>query len=226
MIPQSEPPGPTLGLACGAGQLFSPSVMVRAMNFLAHLYLAGDDEGLRLGAMLGDFVRGNVADMPLPRQVLRGILLHRHIDQYIDSLPEVAALRERFAAPFRRYAGIIIDLAFDHELAAHWNAWSSVTLEDFDREIRRLLDEHAESVPETLRRFMKYADRRGLFAAYRDESEILYSLRGVGTRLSKPNPLHRVGEIWPELRPWCGECFNRVFPQVQKRVGDWVATAA
>jgi acyl carrier protein phosphodiesterase len=28
------------------------------MNFLAHLLHAGDDEGLRLGAMLGDFVRG------------------------------------------------------------------------------------------------------------------------------------------------------------------------
>ena len=25
------------------------------MNFLAHLVLAGDDDGLRLGAMLGDF---------------------------------------------------------------------------------------------------------------------------------------------------------------------------
>ena len=31
------------------------------MNFLAHLLLAGDDEGLRLGAMLGDFVRGREA---------------------------------------------------------------------------------------------------------------------------------------------------------------------
>lgn len=196
------------------------------MNFLAHLYLAGDDEGLRLGAMLGDFVRGNVADLPLPGNVHRGIQLHRHIDQYIDALPEVAALRERFAVPFRRYAGIIIDLAFDHELAAHWNAWSPVPLEDFDHEIRRMLDEHPQVVPQTLRRFMRYADRRGLFAAYREESEILYSLSGVGTRLSKANPLHRVGEIWPELKPWCSETFQRVFPQVQKRVGDWVATAA
>ena len=70
------------------------------------------------------------------------------------------------------------------------------------------------------------ADRRGLFAAYRDEEEILFSLKGVGTRLSKPNPLHRVGEIWPELHPWCSECFSRVFPRVQDHVAEWVATAA
>jgi len=99
-------------------------------------------------------------------------------------------------------------------------------LEEFDREVRRLLAKHSEDLPETLKRFMRYADRRGLFAAYRHEEEILFSLRGVGTRLSKANPLNRVVEIWPELHPWCSEAFNRVFPRVRKHVGDWVATAA
>ena len=196
------------------------------MNFLAHLYLAGEDDGLRLGAMLGDFVRGNMADSPVPLHVQRGIQLHRHIDQYIDALPEVAGLRERFEAPFRRYSGIIIDLAFDHELAANWSSWSHAPLQDFDRDVRRLLDEHPAIVPSGLRRFMRYADQRGLFAAYREESEILFSLKGVGTRLRKANPLHRVNEIWPELKPWCGETFRRVFPQVKNRVAEWVTCVA
>ena len=71
-------------------------------NFLAHLYLAGDDDGLLLGAMLGDFVRGGMDDSKLPPAVQRGILLHRFIDQYLDRLPELVKLRQQFEPPFRR----------------------------------------------------------------------------------------------------------------------------
>lgn len=193
------------------------------MNFLAHLWLAGDDDDLRLGAMLGDFLRGTPGALDLPPGLRRGILLHRFIDQYVDSLPELAHLRQSFPDPFRRYGGIILDLAFDHELARRWEEFSSESLEDFDRGVRDLLARHAEFVPEDLRRFMRYADRRGLFAAYRDESEVLHSLRGIGRRLSRPNPLHRVAEVWPDMRGAFRSGFATVFPLVQAGVTDWLA---
>ena len=71
------------------------------MNFLAHLWLAGSDDGLRLGAMLGDFVRGGMEDSDLPESVQRGIQLHRFIDQHMDGLPELVELRQGFKKPFR-----------------------------------------------------------------------------------------------------------------------------
>jgi acyl carrier protein phosphodiesterase len=192
------------------------------MNFLAHLLLAGDDDGLRLGAMLGDFVRGKQALAAFPDDVRLGVELHRHIDQYTDALPDVANLRRCFFAPFRRYSGIVIDLAFDHELAGHWENYSNESLESFDRNVRILLAGNDRLVPEQLRRFMNYADRRGLFAAYRKESEILLSLSGIGGRLSRPNPLHRVDEIWPELAPRFSASFEFIFLQVQSEVADWL----
>jgi acyl carrier protein phosphodiesterase len=192
------------------------------MNFLAHLFLAGDDDGLRLGAMLGDFVRGRIENSTLPSEARRGVLLHRHIDQYIDSLDQVAHLREQFDSPFRRYSGIIIDLAFDHELAKRWDQYSSVTLEQFDLGVRQTLARHEGMLPEELKGFMSYADRRKLFARYRDESEILISLRGIGTRLSRANPLHRVAEIWPEVQPVISESFSGVFSTVRNDVADWL----
>ena len=200
----------------------SASVKVRAMNFLAHLLLAGDDEGLRLGAMLGDFVRGNPRSLNLSAETHKGILLHRFIDQHIDSLPEASQLREQFLPPFRRYAGIIMDLAFDHELALRWAEYSSCSLEQFDGEVRELLTRHQESVPEGLQAFMRYANKRGLFATYREENEILFSLHGLGRRLSRPNPLHRVGEIWHELKPALSGGFASVFPKVQRGVAAWL----
>jgi len=192
------------------------------MNFLAHLLLAGDDDGLRLGAMLGDFVRGKHILASYPNDVRLGIELHRHIDQHTDSLPDIASLRERFPAPFRRYSGIVIDLAYDHELAKRWDDYSNVSLELFDQEVREMLARNNGLVPGRLHRFMAYADRRGLFAAYRDESEILRSLRGIGTRLSRPNPLYRVDEVWPALAPYFSASFEFVFLQIQSDVAAWL----
>ena len=192
------------------------------MNFLAHLILAGDDEGLRLGAMLGDFVRGRQVLASFPDEVRLGIELHRHIDQFTDSLPDVANLRRYFPSPFRRYSGIIIDLAFDHELAKRWENYSNESLENFDRNVRKLLARNDQLLPERLRRFMSYADRRGLFAAYRKQAEILRSLHGIGTRLSRPNPLHRIEDIWDDLEPRFSSSFEFVFLQVQSDVAAWL----
>jgi acyl carrier protein phosphodiesterase len=199
------------------------SVKVRAMNFLAHLLLAGNDEGLQLGAMLGDFIRGNPDGLEFSAPIRKGILLHRFIDQNVDSLPEVVLLREHFEPPFRRYSGIIIDLAFDHQLALRWNEYSDVSLEQFDLGVRRLLLKYDTQLPDELKAFMSYADSRGLFAAYREEEEILFSLKGLGKRFSRSNPLHRVGEIWPQARPLFEASFDSAFPRVQLAVAGWLA---
>lgn len=192
------------------------------MNFLAHLVLAGDDEGLRLGAMIGDFVRGKEVLATFPQDVSLGIKLHRHIDQFTDALPDIANLRRFFPPPFRRYSGIIIDLAFDHELAMRWEHYSQQSLESFDRDVRLMLSRHEALLPDHLQRFMRYADRRGLFASYRDEGEIIRSLAGIGTRLSRPNPLHRVDEIWDQMAPRFSASFEFVFIQIQSEVADWL----
>ena len=192
------------------------------MNFLAHLLLAGDDEGLRLGAMLGDFVRGKDALSRFDPATRLGIKLHRHIDATTDSLPAVSELLTRLQSPFRRYGGIIIDVAFDHELAKHWHEYSDVSLEDFDLGVREMLAVNDHLVPERLRGFMQYADRRGLFETYCMESEVLHSLLGVGHRLSRPNPLHRVEEIWGDFQPTVAACFKPVFEEIQLDVDNWL----
>lgn len=192
------------------------------MNFLAHLLLAGDDDELRLGAMLGDFVRGKRAAGRFESGVWRGIMLHRHIDAYTDTLPAIETLRREFQPPFRRFSGIIIDLAIDHELAKRWEEYSETPLQKFDQDIRDLLTTHQSVLPERLVKFMDYADRRGLFAAYREKSEILHSLHGLGRRLSRKNPLHRAGDIWNDFQPAVAAIFDSIFLQIQCEVGAWL----
>ncbi len=191
------------------------------MNFLAHLCLAHGDSGLMLGGMFGDFVRGRRALRAYPEGVRQGIILHRYIDRCTDSSSVVKKLRPRFPREFRRYSGIIIDLAFDHELALNWWRFMPYSLERFDLETRDLLRDNAAFVPEKLTGFMHYADRHGLFCAYRDADMTMYALAGIGTRLKRANPLHRVAEIWPQLAPEFSLAFREFFPQIQSEVTAW-----
>jgi len=191
------------------------------MNFLGHLCLANGDSGLMLGGLFGDFIRGRRALRAFPEPVRQGIVLHRYIDRCTDHSTVVKVLRTRFPREFRRYAGIIIDLAFDHELAVNWWRHMSGSLERFDVETRDLLRENEELVPDGLTSFMRYADRHGLFTAYREEDVILFALAGLGTRLTRPNPLHRVAEIWPDMAPEFKQAFRQFFPQIQSEVFEW-----
>jgi acyl carrier protein phosphodiesterase len=191
------------------------------MNFLAHLCLANGDSGLMLGGLFGDFVRGRRALRAYPESVRNGILLHRYIDRCTDHSAVVKKLRRQFPREYRRYAGIIIDIAFDHELALNWWRYMPGSLERFDLEVRDLLRDNAELVPEKLTSFMRYADRHGLFTSYRQEDVILFALEGVGKRLTRANPLHQVIEIWPDMAPLFKQDFREFFPQLQSEVFEW-----
>ena len=191
------------------------------MNFLAHLFLAQGDEDLVLGGLLGDFVRGRRALWSYSSGIRDGIRLHRRIDKLTDQSRQVKSLRHKFPKEFRRYAGIVIDLGFDYELASQWSQYSSQDLHEFDREMHGILQRHEDVLTDRLKQFMAYADSRGLFATYQYEEEMLYSLAGIGTRLKRSNPLHRVGEIWPDLKHDVHETFVSVFPEIQSDVEDW-----
>lgn len=193
------------------------------MNYLAHAFLPRQDDDLVLGGLLGDHVRGLRALLGYPFRIRQGIRLHRFIDRTTDADPQVKALLRVFPKPFRRYAGIIVDLAFDHELAKHWDRYSDQPLADFDAHLRSLLAAHEKLVPPALSRFMAYADERGLFATYAKESEMLHSLAGVGGRLRRSNPLGEVGAIWPDVREHCAGTFEAIFPVIQSEVDTWIS---
>jgi len=158
------------------------------MNLLAHSLLAGDDDDVRFGSMIGDFVRGAI-DPALPDGVRGGIALHRAVDAYTDAHAEVVAARALFEPPFRRYAGILLDVWFDHLLARDWSHHVDGSLDEFSREVRALLQRRAAQLPSRMHGFAAYLHRNDLPEAYRERAMIEDVLRGLSQRLSRNNPL-------------------------------------
>lgn len=158
------------------------------MNHLAHAVLSGRDPDVVLGGWLGDFVRGT-PDPGLPAGVREGILLHRAIDTFTDAHADVVAARALFDAPFRRYAGILVDVWFDHLLARAFMRWSDTPLDVFSDAQLDLLQRHHDHLPDELQRFLRYMRTHGLPAAYSDRVAIARAFAGIASRFRRENPL-------------------------------------
>jgi acyl carrier protein phosphodiesterase len=191
------------------------------VNILAHAMLAGDDAALRLGGVMGDFVRGT-PDLALPARVRDGIYLHRAIDVFTDSHDEVRAARERLPAPFRRYAGILLDMWFDHCLARDFANWSARPLADFSAGLRDEMHAAMPILPDTLKRFLGYMDANDLPAGYLQPEAIGKALRGISQRLSRANPVADAMPLLLSEDTMLRGTFERFFPQLRDFARDWV----
>jgi acyl carrier protein phosphodiesterase len=184
------------------------------MNLLAHALLASPDAELMLGSLIGDFVRGRI-DPALPPKVRAGIALHRAIDAYTDAHADVAAARALFEPPFRRYAGILLDMWFDHLLARQWTRFGEDDLDAFSDRVRDLLAINADLVPERMRGFVAYLEANDLPAAYRDTAVIGNALRGISRRLKRANPLDEALPVLVALHAPLQQCFDAFFPALR-----------
>ena len=184
------------------------------MNHLAHALLSGPDADVVLGSLLGDFWRG-APDPAWPAGVRAGVVLHRKIDVNTDNHPVVAEVRAGFESPWRRYAGILIDVHFDHVLARDWPCYAHEPLSDFSQRVAGLLERNQTWLPPDLNRFAHYFRMHGLFAAYAQRDTIEQVLRGISGRLRHANLL---GEAAPALWARAGEldaAFARFFPELE-----------
>ncbi|UPG89824.1 ACP phosphodiesterase [Luteibacter aegosomaticola] len=192
------------------------------MNVLAHALLAGNDAGLRLGGVMGDFVRGT-PDESLPVRVRDGIYLHRAIDGYTDTHPLVRKAREAMPPPFRRYAGIFLDVWFDHCLARDFASYCPTPLEAFSDNLRAEMHAADAILPDGLKRFLLYMDAHELPAGYADLERVAAALGGLSRRLSRANPVGESVPLLIEHDAMLRETFAAFFPQLQAFAANWVA---
>ncbi|MBL4780637.1 MAG: DUF479 domain-containing protein [Porticoccaceae bacterium] len=165
------------------------------MNYLAHILLSGDNLDAQVGGLLGDFVKGPLRGQ-YPNAVEEGIYLHRKLDVYTDAQPEVQNLIGTFSPQWRRFAGIIVDIAFDHVLATRWQEYHALSLDDFCQRFYRHLDTCKAWLPIRAQHFNQRAAGIHWLQSYADNALMPKILDRVGERLRRPLPL---GEAWPEM---------------------------
>jgi acyl carrier protein phosphodiesterase len=135
------------------------------MNFLAHIYLSGDNDSIKIGNFMADSIRGHSYDV-YPEEIQKGILLHRSIDSFTDMHPIYRQSKHRLHEKYGHYSGVIMDIFYDHFLAKNWNTYSDEKLEDYTDNFYQLLKDNYDVLTEKVKGIIPYMFARNWLVSY------------------------------------------------------------
>jgi acyl carrier protein phosphodiesterase len=135
------------------------------MNFLAHIYLSGNNELLKIGNFMADGIRGNDY-LKFPEDVIKGVLLHRQIDTFTDSHPIYRKSKHRLHDKYGHYSGVIMDILYDHFLAKNWDKYSNEKLEEYVADFYKSLENNYGILSEKTKSMMPYMIDQNWLVSY------------------------------------------------------------
>lgn len=184
------------------------------MNFLAHIYLSGNDRQVQLGNFMADSIRGKQY-VQYPKALQAGILLHRHIDSFTDAHPVYRQSKHRLHAAYGHYSGVIMDIFYDHFLAAQWAQYHPTPLADFAAEFYEYARTHTAWMPDKVQKMLPYMMGRNWLLSYATVEGIEHILFQMHRRIQQRVPMHEAGT---ELRQFYAEFaqeFGLFFEDIQ-----------
>lgn len=187
------------------------------MNFLAHLYLSGNNEQHMVGNFIADWVKGrNFA--AYPADIQHGIKMHRHIDSFTDSHPVVKQTIELFKASHGRYAGIVTDVVYDHYLSFNWAKYSNIGRMKFIEHAHEVLVTYEFFAPGRSRSILPSLIYNGWLSAYISFYGLERVLSRMASRTSLPAMSGAAIDILRMNYDVIGTQFETFFGELQNHV--------
>ena len=181
------------------------------MNWLAHLYLSEPTAAYRIGNLLPDILPA--AELrAMPAEFAAGIRCHRLIDAFTDAHPVVRGSIARLGPEYRRVGGIVVDVFYDHFLAADWEKYSAVRLEDFAGEFYRSVEMLGDRLSaNTLAGFRRMSTENWL-CSYREVEGVHIALQRIERRMRRPVKLAAAAEFLRTDHENLRDDFREFFP--------------
>lgn len=189
------------------------------MNFLAHLYLSGTAENVRFGNFIGDHIKGR-AYMRYRQGIRRGVMLHRFIDHYTDHHPIVARSKDRLRPAYGRYAGIAVDVLYDHYLSANWADYHHLPLHSFARKVYFMLLRKYFHLPPQAKQYVPFMIANNWLALYGKPGGVRRVLTGMSTYSSLPPRAIEAEAIIRAHYALFYEEFRAFMPQIAKAIQE------
>jgi acyl carrier protein phosphodiesterase len=155
------------------------------MNFLAHLFLSGDNEELMVGNLLEDFIVGRIEhprNSQYNEHIKNGILLHRLIDSYTDTNIYVSDCKMVLYEKYHKYASVLVDIFFDHYLSIHWSDYSSEPFPEFCQRVYQSFQNNWNVMPEKMKPMIESMIKHDWLKNYGEFWGIERALQGISRR--------------------------------------------
>lgn len=145
------------------------------MNFLAHIYLSGDNNLVKIGNFMADGIKGDSYN-DYPPLLKKGILLHREIDTFTDAHPVFRKSKHRLHERYGHYSGVIMDIFYDHFLAKNWSNYSTIPLNIYVSNFYKLLEDNFDLLTPRVQKMLPAMVKQNWLLNYA-------SIDGIGTIL-------------------------------------------
>ena len=195
------------------------------MNYLSHLFLADwvtSDPAEIAGNMMGDFVKGRLQDQ-YPAPVVRGLVMHREVDRFTDHHAQVQRCKALFPQGTRRYAGIALDIYFDHLLSRYWARFSDQQRSAFIQRQYTLLTEQSDWLPDELARLLPHMVADDWLGGYADLSATYSAIERTARYLRRPDGLLSALTILQRETALIDQAYLDFFPELLAFVETWSA---
>jgi len=151
------------------------------MNYLAHLYLSGDNHEIMIGNFIADHVKGRQIEL-FDSEIVKGIKLHRLIDEFTDSHKVVERSKIRLRSEFSKYAPVIVDVFYDHYLAVKWDQYHHEELTVYASNFYELLNRNNHRLPLRTQQMIEYMIPQNWLLNYKTVVGINKTLTGMSKR--------------------------------------------
>ncbi len=192
------------------------------MNFLAHLFLSGENPEIKVGNFIGDFVKGKNFEERFGKEISKGIVLHREIDWYTDRHPMVTHSKVRLRPKYNHYSGVITDVYFDHFLAKNFDKYSKKFLPDFADECYSIIQQRDSILPDEVKYMMPYMIKGNWLVNYAKIDGIHGALSGMARRTRFESKMEEASEDLKNHYTEFEKEFFAFFPELQKFANDWL----
>ncbi len=192
------------------------------MNFLAHALLAGESPALVVGGVVGDWIKGPLP-AGLPEDLARGVALHRAIDSFAETHPAFCASRARMSPARRRYAGVLVDIFYDHLLARDWARYRGDGLGSYCALVYRQIADRRHHLPASAHHALELMAREDWLQSYSGLEGIADVLARMSRRARQPNPLAGGEADFVAAGEGFEGDFRAWLPDAQRFVADWLA---
>lgn len=187
-----------------------------------HLYLAGTEEDLLVGNFIADAVKGNDYKL-FSERIAKGIVMHRAVDYFSDNNPVCLKSIHRLQPMYGKYSGVITDMFYDYFLAANWNDFSTISLEEFCKEIYHTLSSRKQDMPEESRTILDYMIKRDWLYSYSKIEGIRRALEGMSSRMKYFFPMGEAAIELEKSPTLYNDDFLEFFPLLIKHIEPYKA---
>ncbi|MBU2940470.1 acyl carrier protein phosphodiesterase [Lacinutrix sp. C3R15] len=183
------------------------------MNFLAHIYLSGNNELITIGNFIADGIRGKKYQ-EFSKDIQIGILLHREIDTFTDAHKTVRESTKRLHKNYSHYSGVIVDILYDHFLAKNWSNYCNIPLENYANNFYDSLQDNFEILPTRIQKMMPYMIADNWLLSYASIEGISKVLEGMNRRTENRSKMNLAVKELLEFYNEFEDEFTRFFEEL------------